>query len=130
MSQSNQSPSERMLWVVFSDETDLPFLKCLRRGFRHCFVVIRDRGHWISYDPLAHYTELFWVDVPETFDLLGWLSEQGMTVIKVPSSLCPKQKILPPMMFTCVEAVKRMIGLRGWWILTPWQLYAALAKRI
>lgn len=130
MSQSNQSPSERMLWVVFSDETDLPFLKCLRRGFRHCFVVIRDRGHWISYDPLAHYTELFWVDVPETFDLLGWLSEQGMTVIKVPSSLCPKQKIFPPMMFTCVEAVKRMIGLRGWWILTPWQLYAALAKRI
>jgi hypothetical protein len=71
MSQSNQSPSERMLWVVFSDETDLPFLKCLRRGFRHCFVVIRDRGHWISYDPLAHYTELFLVDVPETFDLLG-----------------------------------------------------------
>jgi hypothetical protein len=53
-----------------------------------------------------------------------------MTVIKVPSPLCPKQKILPPMMFTCVEAVKRIIGLRGWWILTPWQLYAALAKRI
>jgi hypothetical protein len=130
MSQSNQSPSERMLWVVFSDETDLPFLKCLRRGFRHCFVVIRDRGHWISYDPLAHYTELFLVDVPETFDLLGWLSEQGMTVIKVPSPLCPTQKILPPMMFTCVEAVKRIIGLRGWWIFTPWQLYAALAKRI
>ncbi len=130
MSQSNQSPSERMLWVVFSDETDLPFLKFLRRGFRHCFVVIRDRGHWISYDPLAHYTELFLVDVPETFDLLGWLGEQGMTIVKVPSSFCPKQKILPPMMFTCVEAVKRVIGLRGWWILTPWQLYAALTKRI
>ena len=130
MSHINQHPPERMVWVVFSDETDLLFLKCLRRGFRHCFVVIRDRGHWISYDPLAHYTELALVDVPETFDLLGWLSAQGMRVVKVPPHICPKQRILPPVMFTCVVAVKRIIGMRGWWVFTPWQLYRVLEKRL
>lgn len=120
----------RSVWVVFSDETDLGFLKVLRRGFRHCFVVIRDQGCWLSCDPLAHVTELSVLNVPEDFDVLNWLRKQGMIVVKVSPQIRPKHKILPPMLFTCVEAVKRLIGLREWWVLTPWQLYRALEKRL
>lgn len=127
MTENKESFPARTIWVAFSDETDLPFLRFLRRGFRHCFVVIYDGGHWISCDPLAHYTELALVDVPETFDLLGWLRGQGMILVQVPlMPLCPR--VLPPMIFTCVEAVKRIIGLRAWWVFTPWQLYRALAR--
>ncbi|MBK8174224.1 MAG: hypothetical protein IPK66_02725 [Rhodospirillales bacterium] len=42
--------------VVFSDDTELFFLKWFRRGFRHCFVAVCIDDCWIIYDPLSHQT--------------------------------------------------------------------------
>ena len=45
-------------WVVFSGKTDLRWLGLLKPGFRHCFVLLNDGLKWMSYDPLANYTEV------------------------------------------------------------------------
>jgi len=29
-------------WVVFSGEADLPWLKILKEGYRHCYVLLND----------------------------------------------------------------------------------------
>ncbi|MDX1540730.1 MAG: hypothetical protein R3349_04945, partial [Geminicoccaceae bacterium] len=41
--------------VVFVDHTEGPWLRVLKRGFRHCFAAIRQEpGLWLVCDPLKH----------------------------------------------------------------------------
>lgn len=111
--------------VVFTDQTDLWWLKFLRRGFRHCFVLIRFADIWISVDALAHKTEVMRIDLPDSINIRGWLESQGETVIAYPPRVT-KETPLYPSFFSCVESVKRVLGLRKPCILTPWQLYKFL----
>lgn len=113
------------VYVVFTDQTDLWWLKFLRHGFRHCFVLIRFADIWISVDALAHKTEVMRLDVPDSFSIVGWLESQGDRVIHVP--IQPnKATPLCPSLFSCVENVKRILGVRAPFIMTPWQLFKYL----
>ncbi len=113
-------------WVVFSGQTDLPWLKILRPGFRHCYVLLNDGKHWITLDPLSNYTDICVHDLPADFDLPHWMQTEGCTI--VPAVITHKPKQAPWTMFTCVEAVKRVLGIHSIWVLTPWQLYCHLRK--
>lgn len=108
-------------WVVFTDQADLPWLKVLRKGFRHCFVILHDGENWLSVDPLAHRIEAQIQHVQKDFDLPAWLEERGHIVIR--AKIHEGQKIMPVMPVTCVEVVKRVLGVRRRFIFTPWQLY-------
>ena len=111
-------------WVAFSDDTDLPWLRVLKKGFRHCSVVFNDGSHWITYDPLSSYTDVVVHHVPADFDLPLWLKGRGYTL--VPAFVDKTPKASPVMPFTCVEAVKLALGLKRRFIFTPWQLYRYL----
>ncbi len=115
-------------WVVFSGRTDIGWLKILKPGFRHCYVLLNDGKRWASIDPLSHLTEVaIHHHVPINFDLPGWLEQQGQTVLSTP--ICRDlKKPAPFMIFTCVEAVKRLIGVHKRLIYTPWQLYKHLKQ--
>lgn len=115
------------IFVVFTDQTDLWWLKFLRRGFRHCFIIMRFADIWISVDALAHKTEIMRIDLPDGFNLPQWLEAQGDSVIQHHIQP-PKLKPLWPAIFSCVETVKRSLGLRRPFIFTPWQLYQFLKK--
>ncbi len=112
-------------WVVFSGQTEIPYLKILRNGFRHCFIVLRRGDHWISLDPLAHKTEIELHYLPDDFDLPYWLEARGHTVVETEFKKAPL-KPLPLALFTCVETVKRVLGVHDRRVLTPWQLYKHL----
>ncbi len=115
-------------WVVFSGQTDRPWLKCLKRGYRHCFVIINDGRRWLSFDPMLNYTDIrMHHHIPPEFDLPSWFNARGHHVLSAP--LCQRpQKPAPFALFTCVEAVKRILGLHARLIITPWQLYRYLSK--
>lgn len=124
----HETPHQEM-WVVFSGETDLPWLKMLKPGFRHCFVLINDGQRWMSVDPLSSHTEvLVYHHVMASFDLPSWLESRGYTTLQAGSPLDHK-RAAPLMMFSCVEAVKRLLGIHKRFILTPWQLYQFLKSR-
>ncbi len=118
-------PSEA--WVIFSGQTDFRFLSFLKPGFRHCYVLLRDRQQWITVDPLFPYTEIMAHDIDRDFDLPGWLEGRGHKVVKAILNRNIK-KPAPVMVFTCVEAVKRILGLHRFLIFTPYQLYRHLRK--
>lgn len=113
--------------VVFSGRTDLLWLRLLRSGFRHCFVALNDGRHWVTLDPLSTRIEVTVQPVAADFDLAGWYRAQGLTVVetrpRAPAGPAPLA------IWTCVEAVKRTIGLRDRRVLTPWQLYKRLTRR-
>lgn len=113
------------VFVVFSGQTDLSFLKYLKPGFRHCFAVIRDGARWLIVDPMSHRLEVSAAQVDSGFDLPGWLSQRGYRVVPAPARLF-RHRVAAPLPFTCVEAMKRLIGLHDWRVFTPWQLYRRL----
>lgn len=118
--------SVQKAWVVFSGQTDLPWLKLLKPGFRHCYVILNDGAHWVTMDPLSNYMDIVVHKIPQDFDLPLWMKTRGHVIL--PARITHKTKQAPWMIFTCVEAVKRVIGLHSRRILTPWQLYRHLNK--
>ncbi|MCE2510386.1 MAG: hypothetical protein J4G10_05350 [Alphaproteobacteria bacterium] len=119
--------------VIFSDQTDLPWLRLLKRGYRHCFLVILQGTRWLVYDPLVHRTEIIMLDLPPDFDLADWYRQHGLRVIATKilpaASRFPACRMFLPLRpFTCVEAVKRVLGLRAAQVFTPWQLYQHLDR--
>ncbi len=113
-------------WVVFTGQTEISWLRLLKPGFRHCYILLNDGERWTSIDPLSHITEIsVHHHVPADFDLPGWLSSRGNRVIAAPLRRDIK-RAAPIMLFTCVEAVKRVLGIHRRGIVTPWQLYRHL----
>lgn len=116
----------RNAWVVFSGQTEISWLRFLKPGFRHCYVLLNDGECWTSIDPLSHVTEVsVHHHVPADFDLPGWLQSRGNRVVRAPLRR-DGTKAAPFMLFTCVEAVKRVLGIHKRSIVTPWHLYRHL----
>jgi hypothetical protein len=120
-------PQYDSVLVIFSDRTELWWLRWLRRGFRHCFLALNDGRHWITCDPLAHRIELVVQPIEADFDLAAHYRCHGMTVVETKTAATPL-RCAPIAVFTCVETVKRVLGLHRRRILTPWQLYRFLTK--
>lgn len=122
---NDQTP--QMMWVIFSDETDLWFLKPLRDGFRHCFILMQQDNRWVLIDPRSDKTEIEILPHPHHFNFPRFFMEQGKTVVKVPTIHTPR-KIASILPVSCVEIIKRFVGLHQWWVVTPYQLYRSLLK--
>lgn len=115
--------------VVFSGATTIPWLRLLRPGFRHCFAVWCDGRRWLTCDAMAHATHIAVHDLPPGFDMAAWYRAAGLRVVRVhpyAQQACPRTPA-PLAPFTCVESVKRLIGLRARRVVTPYQLWRHLA---
>ena len=125
---SANNESVQSAWVVFSGKTDIRWLRILKSGFRHCFVILNDGQRWMVIDPAASYTDIqIYHHIDVEFDFPDWLSGQGYKV--VPATINKEhQRVAPCMFFTCVEAIKRVLGVHKRFILTPWQLYKFLKQ--
>lgn len=112
--------------VLFGGEPDLAWLKALKPGFRHCAAVLQCGAVWVVYNPMSNATEVATLPACGEAELAARLESRGYRVVA--TAVAPPQPVpLPWRPFTCVEAVKRAIGLRAPAVLTPWQLYRRLA---
>lgn len=114
-------------WVVFTGQTDLAWLRVLRPGFRHCFLALNDGRHWLTLDPLATYTDIAVQPVSAMQDLADWYRQQGLTVVEAPV-VRTHRRSAPLGPFSCVEAIKRTLGIHDRWLITPFQLYRYLCR--
>ncbi len=55
--------SVNSFYVGFSDDTTIPILRLLRRGFRHCFVFFGDESNTFVVDPISNRIDLSFVPV-------------------------------------------------------------------
>lgn len=121
-----QMDENAQCWVVFSAQADMPWLKVLKPGFRHCSVLVNDGNNWLTIDPLSNYMDVTVHHVPPEFDLPLWMEDRGHVVVK--AKMEKPETPAPWGVFTCVEAVKRVLGLHKRSIITPWQLYRYLER--
>lgn len=111
--------------VAFGDAARPRWLKLLAKGFRHCLIAIKDGGRWVVCDPLSHWTEIAVLPCLPEHVIAARLVAAGYLV--VPARACaPEPAPQPWRPYTCVEAVKRALGLRAPWVLTPKQLFRRL----
>jgi hypothetical protein len=117
---SARTPQQAL--VVFVGHAECRWLGCLRAGFRHCFVTLRDGNVWLACDPLKDRIELSVLPATEDFDLGDFYARRGHTVLRglTRSDLTRRPFGVAPL--TCVTVVKRLLGVRTPWVLTPWQL--------
>lgn len=117
--------ADRPALVGFVGPTDLWWLRGLRPGFRHCFVALSDGDGWIVVDPMSHRTL---VRREAVADLAPFYAGHGIIVLPTRMRAVVPPRTAPWRPYTCVEAVKRILGVRAPWVLTPWQLYRHLEK--
>lgn len=110
------------------------FTKFLKPGFRHVELT-----RPLYYGP--NVTDVAWLSVLPTFEMLDvelghdptppWVRCPNSTVQKV-TAIAPLMSVRswfdigPP---TCVEVVKMALGIRAFFVRTPWQLHQYIAKR-
>ncbi len=114
--------------VVFSGRADFVALRFLKKDFRHCFALLPRGGGWVLYNPLSHQTDIAVHGAVTVKDLASWYRKQGYRVVECCERKAPP-RLAPLRPYTCVEAVKRVLGIHNGWILTPWQLYRYLKAR-
>jgi hypothetical protein len=123
----HHEPPAAAVLVIFADHAACPWLRPLRRGFRHCFVVMRAGSVWLACEPLKDRIELDALAVPDDFDLAAFYCQQGHQVLlgeRLPARARSRFALAP---LTCVTVVKRLLGIDAPWVWTPWQLYAHLS---
>lgn len=125
---SREPVAPQRAWIVFCGETERWWLRLLRPGFRHCFALLHDGGRWLLFDPLAPHLELSCLPLPSGYDAPGWYARQPDMRV-VPARLRRDTRRPAPLgPFTCVEAVKRLLGIHARLIVTPWQLFRYLTR--
>lgn len=124
------SGKEVSVLVVFGNAPEKPLLRVLKPGFRHCFVLISGAraGEWVCLDPQSHRIRCeSWCYSP-LFDPAAYYRAIGYHCVwaDYPASVAHHIRLGP---MSCVELIKRLLGVSGFWIVTPWQLYRTLVKR-
>ncbi len=110
--------------VVFSGRADKPWQRLLRPGFRHCSLILEDGDQWLLVEPLAARLQVRRLGLA-TVDLRARLNRAGLTVVET-ALMTPGGSVAPLGLWTCVETVKRGLGVHALRVQTPWQLHQYL----
>ncbi len=113
--------------VVFYGRTQIPYLRLLRRGYRHCLAVVQTADGWVLLNPLSNFTEVATLPKLRPDALLAAFAADRVEAVPA-QRLAPVYRPHPWMPYSCVEAVKRVLGLRDRGVLTPWQLRKRLRR--
>ena len=114
--------------VVFVGQTECRLLRRLKKGFKHCFAALRTSDRWIICDSLKNQIEFSLFDLPSDFDLGKFYRGRGHTVVTGTGVANADPTSIVPEPLTCVTIVKRIIGIRSFWTVTPWQLFRLLTS--
>ena len=103
-------------FIVFGGGADLPWLRPLRRGFRHCFAALEDARGWTVLDPLSGRLVVARLDLPRGFDLPGFYRRAGLTVLGPFLPGGPRRRLLPPFApFSCVSLCRAVGQVTPFW---------------
>lgn len=96
----------------------------LKRGFKHCFVVVRVGKYWIAIDS-GEGVPVIEVVAPSDFDFATFCRDKGLTVIETEQRHTVPRN--PWAVANCVGCVKFVLCLRSNAI-TPYGLYQHLRR--
>lgn len=114
-------PRGQSLAIVAFGPSTLKLLGRLKPGYRHCLVATQAGGQWHLLDPLSNGMEIVTLGELTPQEVIAAFRDCGCDALAV-QRRPPVMRTMPLAPFTCVEAVKRVLGIRARRVLTPWQL--------
>ena len=117
---------DRSALAVFHGHACHPLTRCLRPGFRHCFVAVLTGEYWVELDGKMGTTEIA-VVAGRGYDLAAYYQAQGFAVVE--TVVRNRVTLQPAMLGTCVGVAKRALGLAAPWVVTPYRLFRHLNNR-
>jgi hypothetical protein len=111
--------------AVFHDEGGGRLRRFLKPGFRHCFCAVTAGPYWIVVDARRGLPAID-VVADASFDLAGFYRGLGYAVARFDGA--PRPPRAPVAFATCVGAVKRVLGIRAPFAVTPYQLWRRLGS--
>ena len=109
-------------YVAFGGNRTRWWMRFLKKGFYHCALVLGNGHDWILIDPLVHFTDLI---VLKNVSVVQALKAKGYRLVRTTPRIpdLTGTKLRP---LTCVEVVKRFLGINQTKIWTPYQLFKFL----
>ena len=116
-------------FVVFEDNNGIAALRyILKPKYRHCWILLWDGARWISMDPMANHIEVMtYNEIMDKMDLPAWLADRYTAVIEMPLRRDGEKELFFRWL-SCVEIVKHYLGIKAFWVWTPYQLYNHLMR--
>tara|TARA_B100000131_G_scaffold303164_1_gene326978 strand:- start:2776 stop:3168 length:393 start_codon:yes stop_codon:yes gene_type:complete len=122
-------------WIVYfySPQKVKWFQKWRKKGFHHCGAIRYDpeKKTWINLEVINSQVLLENLDREEVEKMIKGIKRLNGTTVQLTRRILTKN----PSIFewwikehSCVSFVQRLIGMKRWFIFTPYQLYCALKK--
>lgn len=113
--------------IIFTHSTlDHWLMPRLRPNFQHCYAVKESLGKefWIIADSKNCYTDIR-IESKLNYPHIRCLEPDGI-ILTVEAIIRPKNRYTI-CVFNCVELCKSLLGIRAFWLWTPYQLYKRLS---
>lgn len=127
-------PPERPLWfVIFIPKSGDSWqgwarLALVRDRWSHVLACTLPASGYgaLTVDPMSWVLAAGWDPQPVGDKLAWWVRERGATIIAIPCEIHRRPRL--PFLLTCVEVIRHLTGVGGWFCWTPGQLYRALVR--
>ena len=118
-------------YIVFEDNVHLWWLRFLKRGFRHCYLLFCiEENTWLEVNPASNQVVFLIHKTTPGLDYINHLcSDASKTILSIHLSNS-SLSTAPLGFFTCVEFAKRSLGIHSFFTITPYQLYKKLVYNL
>lgn len=114
-------------FVVFMDAEPFWWNRWLRDGFKHIMALQWDGYNWLMFNPRAGCTDVAVLSWSKPDLPLDIVSDRDAVILQIVSYRDTQRiRSVIPMLPTCVEQIKALLGIRAPFALTPWQFYRYL----
>ena len=128
---------ETVDWYIVFGYSQSPYWwqKLLQTGFEHCWAIRWDGSSWLVCHPAFGVADVYTLndldyhaqtDLPE---IVQYTEYTAILYVKLHSD---RERMRVPWICapqTCVEFIKYLLGIRSFWVNTPYQLYKYLRKK-
>ena len=120
-------------WYIVFEHGDMPYwwAKYLHPGIRHCWALRWDGFNWIAFHPNLGHTDIEILPYGSYEDIENIRIDTDCSVIIHVKVWRESTRIrsLWPTAVTCVEQIKALLGIRKWFLFTPYQLFKYLRNQ-
>ena len=112
-------------YFVYEDKPEgMWWQKLLKKGYKHVFAVHFDGLFWVKMDFTIGYMDYSVLPFDYRDTIKDVLKGRDMTYQYVEAWRQPRYRVrLLFAPWTCVELMKSLLGIRAWYVMTPYQLY-------
>ncbi len=113
--------SKVSLYLIYEDKKDFWWQKFLKKGYQHVYAVSFDGFFHVKTDYTLGYLDCSVLPYYNITTITNILDRESMNYqyVEVWRKTRYRRLFAPQ---SCVEMMKALLGIKAWWVFTPWQL--------